>query len=49
MRRIRNQLEYPRSTADLELPAADTDQALADAERIIDAADKLLPELGMWP
>lgn len=49
MRRIRNQLEYPRSTTDLDLPVADTDHALVDAEQIIDAADKLLPELGMWP
>lgn len=49
MRRIRNQLEYPRSSTDLDLPAADTDQALVDAERITDAAEKLLPELGMWP
>lgn len=48
MRRIRNQLEYPRRTADLELPVEDTDQALVDAEQIIDAAEQLLPELGIW-
>jgi len=48
MRRIRNQLEYPRSTADLDLPTKDTEQALADAEMIISAAEQLLPELGVW-
>lgn len=48
MRRIRNQLEYPRRTADLDLPIEDTHQALIDAEQIIDAAEQLLPELGIW-
>lgn len=48
MRRIRNQLEYPRSATDLDLPPADTDQALVDAEQIIEAAERLLPELGIW-
>ncbi|MDD4866079.1 MAG: hypothetical protein PHQ28_02830 [Mycobacterium sp.] len=48
MRRIRNQLEYPRRTTDLELPTADTDRALDNAQYIIDAAEQLLPELGIW-
>lgn len=48
MRRIRNQLEYPRSTADLDLPVEDTEQALVDAEQLINAAEQLLPELGIW-
>ncbi|MCA2247569.1 HEPN domain-containing protein [Mycobacterium intracellulare] len=48
MRRIRNQLEYPRNTADLDLPAEDTDQALSDAEDTISAAEKLLDQLGIW-
>lgn len=48
MRRIRNQLEYPRSTADLDLPIDDTNQALSDADNIISAAEKLLNELGIW-
>ena len=48
MRRIRNQLEYPRNTADLDLPVEDTEKALIDAKGIIDAAEKLLPELGIW-
>ncbi|QNJ89923.1 hypothetical protein HZU40_00185 (plasmid) [Mycolicibacterium fluoranthenivorans] len=48
MRRIRNQLEYPRSPADLELEQADTQQALTDAASIISAVEQLLPELGIW-
>jgi len=48
MRRIRNQLEYPRNTADLDLPVEDTQKALDNAQHIIDAAEKLLPELGIW-
>lgn len=48
MRRIRNQLEYPRSPADLELEQADTRQALADATDTISAVEQLLPQLGIW-
>lgn len=48
MRRIRNQLEYPRNPADLDLPVEDTEKALIDAEGIIDAVGRLLPELGIW-
>ncbi|ORX11365.1 HEPN domain-containing protein [Mycobacterium xenopi] len=48
MRRIRNQLEYPRSSADLELQIKDAERALNDADKIIRAAEQLLPELGMW-
>lgn len=48
MRRIRNQLEYPRSAADLELQAKDTERAIADADTIISAAEQLRPQLMMW-
>lgn len=48
MRRIRNQLEYPRNAADLDLPVEDTEKALIDARGIIDAVERLLPELGIW-
>ncbi|MGV2581440.1 hypothetical protein [Mycobacterium avium] len=48
MRRIRNQLEYPRNPADLDLAVEDTEKALIDAEGIIDAVGTLLPELGIW-
>jgi uncharacterized protein (UPF0332 family) len=48
MRRIRNQLEYPRSTADLDLGAADVQRALAQSEAMIGAVERLLPDLGIW-
>lgn len=48
MRRVRNQLEYPRNPSDLDIDAAETEQAIANAQRTIEAVEQLLPELGIW-
>ena len=48
MRRLRNQLEYPRDRADLIIPPKDLEKALTFAQDTIDAVTTLLPQLGMW-
>lgn len=48
MRRTRNHLEYPGSAEDLDLGAEEADEAITVAEELIDAADALLPQLGIW-
>ncbi|MFN6548618.1 hypothetical protein [Mycolicibacterium nivoides] len=48
MRRVRNQLEYPRNPSDLDINRTDAEQAIATAQRLIEAVERLLPELGIW-
>lgn len=48
MRRVRNQLEYPRNPADLDIDRVDAQEAIATAQRLIEAVGRLMPELGMW-
>ncbi|EHB48783.1 hypothetical protein MycrhDRAFT_5624 [Mycolicibacterium rhodesiae JS60] len=48
MRRVRNQLEYPRDPEELEFDPADTDDAIDKTETAIEAVEQLLPRLGLW-
>ena len=48
MRRVRNQLEYPRNPSDLDINRTDAEQAIDTAQRLIEAVERLLPELGIW-
>lgn len=48
MRRVRNQLEYPRDADDVEIDVADTDLAIAETEKAIAGVERLLPQLGLW-
>ncbi|KMV18321.1 hypothetical protein ACT17_11860 [Mycolicibacterium conceptionense] len=48
MRRVRNQLEYPRNPSDLDIDRSDAQAAIDTAQRLIEAAERLMPELGMW-
>jgi len=48
MRRLRNQLEYPQSPADMFIDGGDLTAALDYAGRIIAAAEQLIPSLTIW-
>ncbi|MBU8820325.1 HEPN domain-containing protein [Mycolicibacterium goodii] len=48
MRRVRNQLEYPRNPSDLDVDRADAQGAISTAQQLIEAVERLMPELGMW-
>lgn len=48
MRRVRNQLEYPRNASDMHIDESDLKAALDYAERMLDAAEQLLPNLSIW-
>lgn len=48
MRRTRNRLEYPDAAEDLTVEASDAAQAIAYAKQTVAAAEKLMPNLGMW-
>jgi hypothetical protein len=47
LRRRRNELEYPAFPGE-RIESDETDQAVADAVALVDAADALLPNLGLF-
>lgn len=48
MRRRRNKLEYPQSPDDVAIDAAAAAEAVGYAERTVEAAEQLLPNLTIW-
>ncbi|ATI36359.1 hypothetical protein CPI83_29605 (plasmid) [Rhodococcus sp. H-CA8f] len=48
MRRRRNDLEYPRDSSETAVTIEEVDEALDYVEGLLEAAEMLLPKLGLW-